>query len=132
MSQSFRRTSLENATGTGNGDSELTKGHNSLGLAVHAENLDPGSDSLTVQMEVLVDGEWCRFKNTVELTASDLTDIDSDSVYTGYTFVHGVAGESVRASITEFTDSAGGDLSVNAYVLGTNNTGGSGREYRQG
>lgn len=135
MSRPYRELSVDGATGTGPGEEHAGKGHVTLGLFVVASNLDSANDSLTVRLEVEgPDGEWSPIRDkdgTVigELTQSEFEDVDGDgTTFNSFLYVHGVPAPSVRANVTSFTDAAGGDLSVDAYVHAANN-GGTGSDY---
>lgn len=135
MSRPFRKQSHTGATTTGAGTPHAAKGHNSLGLFVVADNLDTANDTLDVELQVEgPEGEWSPIRNESGtkvgvLTASDFTDVDGDGTqFNAMLYVHGVPAPSVRAKITALTDSAGSDLSVDTYVIGTGN-GGTGHAY---
>ena len=66
------------------------------------------------------------------LSVSDFTDVNGDgTTYNAMLYVHNVPAPRIRANVTSFTDSAGSDLSVDAYVLAANNAG-TGSQYLTG
>lgn len=139
MSRPFRAQSHDAATSAGAGESHESKGHNSLGLFVVARNLDDANDSLTVRVEgspTGEGGEWATIDTkqggtkTQRLTVdlNDMEDTDGDGTFVGFVYAHGVPAEYLRANITSFTDSSGGDLEVDSYIMGANN-GGTGHAF---
>jgi len=139
MARPFQEQSLDSAASTGPGSAYGSKGHNTLGLYVIARNLDPTNDDLTVRLEAGIEdgitesGEFATIREsggTEEciLNASDFTDISGDGTYAAFLYVHAVPAPRMRANITTFNDAANGDLSVDAYVLGTNRSG-SGKDF---
>jgi hypothetical protein len=134
MSRPIRAQTLSGATSPGTGEKVETKGHNSLGLFVVADSLDTGSDTLEVRLEVQVADEWSPVRDSsgtivVSLSASDFEDPDGNGTFAAFEYAHGVPAEFARANATSLSDSAGGDLSVDAYVMGAN-WNGPGREFR--
>lgn len=135
MSRPIRGTTLSGATSAKAGDSVNLNGHNSVGLVVEADNLDTGSDTLSVQVEARVGDEWAVLRDDSGTTAltistSEMDDPESNGNYAGFVFIHGVPVNEVRARITSFTDSAGSDLKVDAYITGAN-WNGPARQFRE-
>ncbi|AGC34492.1 hypothetical protein HVTV-2_gp124 [Haloarcula virus HVTV-2] len=135
MGRPIRAEALTGATSATAGDRVQTKGHNSLGLYVVAENLDTANDTLDVRAEMQVAGEWSAVRDAsgtvvLSLSTSDFEDPDGNGTYAAFVFAHGVPAEFLRARITSFTDNANGDLSVDAYVMGAN-WNGPAREFRE-
>ena len=138
MSRPFSKQSHSGAQSTGAGEGHSAKGHNSLGLFVVAENLDTANDTVDVELQAEVaDGEWAPIHNedgtqVGQLTVSEFGNESGSSNSTALLFIHGVPAPRMRAVITGFNDASGdGDLSVDTYVLGTNNAG-TGSQYLTG
>lgn len=136
MSRPIRKQSHEAATGTGAGSVHKSKAHNSIGLFVVARNLDDANDTLSVRVEGSPTDEssvWATIdtkqggggSKTTRLTLStnDMEDINGDGTYVGFLYAHGVPVEYLRANITDFADSSGGDLEVDTYLTGVGNAG---------
>jgi len=125
MAKHRRVDSIVGATSTGAGDDEKTRGHTKHGLWVQAQNLDPANDTLEVRGEVSPDGDVFApvdsgapaQDNVLSLTASDLYDTEDPDVMAGYIQHNDTPAEHIRANVTSFTDDAGSDLSVTAYVF---------------
>jgi hypothetical protein len=135
MGRPIRAETLSGATSTTAGDSVQTKGHNSLGLYVIAENLDSSNDTLEVRAEIEVAGEWASVRDgtgtvVLSVSTSDFEDPGGNGTSSAFVFAHGIPAEFLRARVTSFTDNAGGDLSVDAYIMGAN-WNGPAREFRE-
>jgi len=125
MGKHRRIDSIQNATGAEAGSHEKTRGHTKCGLWVTAENIDPPNDNLQVRVEVSPDGD--RFSpidsgapavtNVLVLSDADLYETDEAGVYVGYISHDDIPAEYIRANITDFADSSGGDLTVTAYLF---------------
>jgi len=126
MARPFRKLSLSGVASVKSGDSQKTKGHDSIGLYAAANGLEPASDTLEIALQGGVENYWANIET---LTQSDFTEVDG--VYTASRNLKGIAVERVRASILGINDAAGDDLEVDVFVLGTNNAGGSGRAFRE-
>jgi hypothetical protein len=114
VSRPLNELSLDGATGTATGEEFAGKGHTHFTLFVIAWNIDTGSDTLTVELQHSPRGDtWTPLTSVTE------TDITGESASTSTR----VATETVRASVTDFSDASGNDLSVDAYVLASGNTG---------
>lgn len=142
MARPFQRQTLDAATATGAGTIHHAKGHNTVGLFVVARNLDTANDTLTVQLEAAVEDvdEWTPILDGAgtkkgELTVTEFVDDDGDGTYAAFMYIHGVPSPRLRANITAFTDASdsgttpNADLSVDAYILGTNRSG-TGKDYK--
>jgi hypothetical protein len=134
MSRPIKKPSLNAATSATAGESHQSSGHNSLAIVVHAANLDTGSDTLDVQMEVSADRtNWAPIEDedgqVLAVTASDFVDTDGNGTYVAYEFKHGIPAPWIRLRITSFTDSADSDLEVSGFVLGCNNISGRGLSF---
>ena len=147
MPRQHKCRTINDATGTTEGSDFESRGHNSVGLFVIAENLDPNNDTLTVVVdaahEAEADGEGRQYGGpalqvgtgpggTQEfgLNETDLADPDGDGTYTGFVYAHGIPAEHFRARISEFTDAADADLNVRAWLY-FGNWNGPGREFRE-
>jgi len=138
MSRPIIQKSVEGATAATQGEGFAAKGHTSQGLFVVADGLDTANDTLDVRFEVEgPDEEWSplRDKNGTlagTLSVSNYTDVDGDgTTYNAMLYVHNVLAPRIRANVTSFTDSAGSNPSVDAYVLAANNAG-TGSQYLTG
>lgn len=134
MSRPIAKESISQAAGTVDGEPFATKGHNSLGLFVLARNLDTANDTLEVELQASFAGdEWAGVVSAggdkPKLVEGDFKDPDGDGNYAAFLYAHGVPAPEVRASIISLTDSANGDLEVDAYVHATGNAGGNGHRY---
>ncbi|AGM11974.1 hypothetical protein DNAM5_115 [Haloarcula californiae tailed virus 1] len=145
MPRQHKCRSINAATGTTNGDSYESRGHNSVGLFVVARNLDETNDSLEVVLDAVHTDENTSGEeqgpvrrsdggpgstSRVGVTAGDLGDPGGDGTYSGFAYAHGVPAEHFAARITEFTDNAGSDLEVDAWLY-FGNWSGPGREFRE-
>jgi len=147
MPRQHKCRTINDATGAEVGTDFESRGHNSIGLFVIAEGLDPGSDTLTLVVdaahEAEADGADRQYGgpivqagsgpgNTqrIGLDETDFVDSDGDGTYAAFVYAHGIPAEHFRARITEFTDSAGSDLTVSAWLY-FGNWNGPGREFRE-
>jgi len=138
MGKNKQFTSLESATSSGPGEARKTAGHPHLGLFVIARNLDTANDTLEVRGEVSPDDdEYAQVDigttgqdDALSVSTSDFEDQDGDGTYAAFVTAHNVPVEYVRANITNFTDSADGDLEVDVYVYLTGWTG-HGKSYNE-
>lgn len=123
MSRPIAKQSVSDQSATGAGEQFETKGHHAVGLAVSASNIE-GTDTLTVVLEAKIGGSWLPVfdsaGNKIEITNSAL--VSGDGIITLPSF----PGAKARANITAFTDSAGSDLTVDAWVVATGNANGEG------
>lgn len=125
MAKHRRVDSIQGATGAETGRSEKTRGHQAIGLFVVAENLDATNDTLEVEVTFSPDDEHFAqltrrqtSEDALMLTAEDFEESpDGSGEYAAFIAHHNVPAEYVRAEITSFTDSADGNLSVDAYVF---------------
>lgn len=147
MTRQHKCRSINDATGATNGTDFESRGHNSIGLFVIAENLDSGNDTLEVVVdaahEAEADGNERQYAGPalqsgtgpgktqrLGLDETDLADPDGDGTYTGFVYGHGVPAEHFRARIVSFSDSADADLTVSAWLY-FGNWNGPGREFRE-
>lgn len=136
MGRPTQEKSLDGVSSATAGSGLTTGGRITVSLFVVANNGDTGSDTLDVQLEVSMDGtNWTPLRDETgtqigQLTIAEFADPDSNSDPAAFLTVHGVAGRHVRARVTSFTDSAGGDLTVDAWVSTTSNTPTS-KDYRE-
>lgn len=125
MSRPISKKSVSGQAATGAGEGFQTKGHHSVGLAISASNVE-GTDTLTVRLEAEVGGNWLPVfdsaGNAIELSNSAL--VSGDGVITLPSF----PGSRARANVTAFSDSAGSDLSVDAWITATGNADGRGHK----
>jgi hypothetical protein len=137
MSRPAKKRSHEGATATGAGEVHFTRAHTAVGVYVEAHNLDPDNDTLTVSLEggfedpqgtdhlaPVYDGNSAK-----KITESDFSDDDGDGTYEMLLWGSNVPVEKIRARITEFSDSANGDLEVDTWVLMSNNASGGGHSF---
>lgn len=125
MAKHRRVDSVQSATGTTVGDSEKTRGHLAFGLLVVAENLDTTNDTLSVVAKFSADDEHYAQAirrqtevDALEVTVDDFEESPSGSgTYAAFIPNHNLPAEYVRAEITEFTDAADSDLSVDASIF---------------
>lgn len=130
MARPYAVRSHQGATSTGYGEQSRTKGHTALGLYVLARNVDPGSDTLTVQLHTGFkdhngDVNVTKLANyDLELKVSDLQDTDGNGEYEAMISVSNIPAEYVRAYISEFNDSdPSTELEVDTYMLAANSSG---------
>lgn len=116
MSKPLNLHAHTSVTATGASEAVRSKGHYDIALYVSAPNVDTTNDSLTVRVEVSPDGSmWSPLRdnegNPVEVTQADLTD--------GHYMVplNHVLSQQLRTNITAYTDAAGGDLTVDTWLL---------------
>ena len=122
MSRPFAVTSHEGATDTGPGETHLTKTHPQLALYVRTEGFDPGTDTLSVQMEGSVDDSHFvplnrrapNVDNVLSVGESNFTESDDDAnVHAAYVCSHSIPIETVRANITDHS----GGFSVDTFII---------------
>jgi len=139
MSRPGSKKSNDGATATGAGESHFTRAHTAVGVFVVAQNLDPGNDTLEVSLEGGFGYGGTNYftpllrkdNSVVQVSDSEMTDKDGDGTYTGFVWESNVPVEQIRARIDTFTDSAGGDLTVDTYVLMSNNASGGGHSFEE-
>lgn len=139
MSRPGIKQSNDGATTAEVGESHFTRAHTAIGVLVVAQNLDTANDTLEVVLEAgfNYDGTQVftpllrRDDTQVRLSVSELTDNDGDGTYTGLVWESNVPAEQIRARIESLTDSANDDLSVNTYVVMSNNASGGGHSFEQ-
>lgn len=113
---------LSAVTSSGASSPVASKGHPHVTLYVQANNIDSGNDTFTVQLEGSPDGEsWAP----VEMVSGnkaviDVSNFDQDAAAVS---VNGGFYEHLRANVTEVTDSSGGDLSLDVWIMATGNSG---------
>lgn len=136
MSRPGKKQSHDGATTTGPGDGHYTRAHTAIGVFVVARNLDPANDTLTVALECGFEYEGTDHYGLVfngtsskQIEDSDFQDVDGDGNYEMLLWGSNIPAEKARANITEFTDSAGGDLEVDTYILLSNNASGGGHSF---
>lgn len=120
--------SLAGTSSTGAGDHIRLNGHYHITLMVVAPNLDTANDTLEVAIEGSADAvHWTNLGEATthkQVTTSDFTeDPDNAGVYTASVTATGAYHEFMRARVTSLTDSANGDLSVDAWVMAAGNPG---------
>ena len=122
MSRPFAVKSHEGATGTGPGETHLTKTHTHLALYVRTEGFDPGVDDLEITLEGSIDNEHFTPLNgrqpdkddVFAIDASDFHESSDDSnVHAAYVTSHNYPIENVRANITTH----GGGFEVDTYII---------------
>lgn len=128
MSQPITKPSVEAATGTATGTDVRSLGHVHVTLFVTARNLDTGNDTLTVGVEGSPNRQnWANLgeaNSAKKLSESDFTeDPDNAGTYTASVTATAAYHEFLRARIEAFTDSANGDLEVDAWVMAAGNPG---------
>lgn len=121
MGKPVNLKSLDAQSSTGAGKETRTKGHYHLTLFAVAPNLDSGLDTLTVELEGSPDGTHWANVDTVssakELDESDFSNDPTSGDQTAAITVYGAQHEYIRARVSSFTDSAGSDLEVTAWIL---------------
>lgn len=142
MSRPQKKQSHDGATATGTGEVHWSRAHTAVGVFVVARNLAPSNDTLTVKLDGGFEGveptgntgmDYLAPVNDgsgdLSISASDLVDSGDGSTYYGFVWASNVPAEKVRARISEFSDAANGDLSVDTYVLLSNNASGGGHSF---
>ena len=136
MSRPAKKKSHDGATSTGAGEGHFTKAHTAVGVFVVAKNLDPQNDDLTVSLEGGFEYEGTDYFGPIydgssdkKASASAFSDDDGDGNFEMLLWASNVPAEKIRARITEFNDSAGGDLEVETWVLLSNNASGGGHSF---
>jgi hypothetical protein len=142
MSRPGKKQSHDGATATGPGEAHFSRAHTALGIFVVASNFDSANDALTVQLEGGFEGKSPTGTDGTDYLApiydgstqlsidgSALVDSGDGSTYYGFLWASNVPAEKVRANISSITDNAGGDLSVDTYVLLSNNASGGGHSF---
>lgn len=141
MSRPLKKQSVSGATSTTKGSEHFVKAHTKLGLYVVADNLDTANDTLTVRLEAGLDtdnsdgtiDQWAEIVdeagNKAEVTASDFSDPDGDGNFAVFFVMDDIPAEIVRANVSSFTDSSGGDLSVDAHIYTGGNADGAGHRH---
>lgn len=146
MARPHKCRSINDATEATIGDAFESRGHNSVGLFVIAENLEPNNDSVTVVVDAGHDSDsddQVEFAgparqvgsgpgNTQQfgIDESDMSDPDGDETYSVFIYAHGMPLEFARARLSDYTDDSGSDLSVTAWLY-FGNWNGPGREFRE-
>lgn len=144
MPRQHKCRSINEATGTTQGEVFQSRGHNSIGLFVIARNLDPANDTVEVKLEAShTDENMASYEHgavrrpggvgaseEVGIDESEVSDVDGDGTYSGFVYAHGVPAEHFAATLTSFTDNAGADLEVDAWLY-FGNWSGPGREFRE-
>lgn len=131
MSRPIKLKSVDAQTATGAGSASDSKGHPTISLYVVARNFDSVNDDLAVRVETAAtqDGEYAPINN-LDVVKADFVDVDGDGTYAAFVRLGPTAAQYLRANVTTYTDAAGGDLSVDAYVLATGWSGG-GYDFRE-
>lgn len=139
MTQPFAVQSHDGATETGYGEQSRTKGHTAIGLYVLAKGLDPGSDTLTVQLHTGFkdhDGDVNVTKligETLEIEESQLQDTDGNGEYEGFVSTSNIPSEYIRAYIEEFDDAdTSSTLEVDTFLMAANSSGSAHRYTKDG
>lgn len=116
MTRPIKSLSIGGATSTGQGKVVQAQGHGNVLLFVIAPNLDTNNDTLTVELEhSLNDGEdWDTLETVTEADVEDETATE---------YLSNVAVDELRANLTELTDAAGDDLTVDVFVSVNGNPG---------
>jgi hypothetical protein len=113
--------SLDGVSTTGPSDGFRVGGHYHLTLAVAAAGLDSANDTLTVALEGSPDGDhWFPVdgvSSDKKIEESDFSQDPTSGDPTASVTVFGSQWEYVRARVVEFTDDAGGDLSLDGWIL---------------
>lgn len=145
MPRQHKCRSINAASGTTEGDTFESRGHNSVGLFVIARNLDTANDTLEVVLDAVHTAEGINSERTgpvrrpgtvggsdrVGIDQTEMSDPDGNGTFAGFTFAHGVPAEHFAARISSFTDASGdGDLEVDAWLY-FGNWNGPGREFRE-
>lgn len=135
MSQPRRLRSHDAATGTGPGESEITRAHPQIGLFVQVGSaFDPANDTLELRVEVSpdndvfapVDNASPAASDVLFVTGADLTptqDENSNTVYAAYTSYHNAPVEHARVNIV--THSGGFEVTTDLYLSGWTQRGAS-------
>lgn len=122
MANPVNLKSVSGATGTEAGKDTRSRGHHHLTLHANAANVDTTNDTLTIELQGSPDGSaW----DTV--ASLDQSQFDSDLLGTtdptASTTITASYYEHLRVVVAEFTDAAGGDLVVDAWVMAGGNAG---------
>lgn len=139
MSRPGIKQSNTGATTTGAGDEHYTRAHTAVGVLVVAQNLDTTNDTLEVVLEAGFEYNGTKYftpllrrdDTEVGLTISEMTDNDGNGTYTGMVWESNVPAEILRARIESLTDNADSDLSVDTYVVMSNNASGGGHNFEE-
>lgn len=141
MARPQRVKSIDAVTSATAGEAFETKGHNSLGVFVVARGLDTANDTVEGRLEAVLSPDNgtehtaviknVETGNDFTFSGSDLEDQDGDGTYSLFAYAHGPPVEKVRVNITSFTDNAGGDLEVDAWIFASN-WGGPGHYFEDG
>lgn len=114
MSKPLNEQTHSATTATGASEPVRSKGHSNVGLIVGASNYDSANDSVEAVVEVSADGStWTPLRRNdgsevkVTLGTEDAK----------YAMVNGAPGDHLRVNVTTLTDSAGGDLTVDTWIL---------------
>lgn len=122
MANPVNKKSVTGATGTTAGESTRSRAHYHLTLHANAANIDTTNDTLTVELQGSPDR--ATWDTVATLTQSDFdSDLLGTTDPTGSATVTGAYYEHLRVAITEFTDAAGADLSVDAWIMAAGNAG---------
>lgn len=128
MTQPITKKSVDAATSAATGADTRALGHYHTTLFVVARNLDSANDSLSVVLEGSPDQQhWTGVDEATadkKITESDFSeDPDNSGVYTASITITGSFHEFLRVRVSEFTDSAGGDLEVDGWLMAAGNEG---------
>lgn len=137
MSRPLKAQSHDGATSAEAGEDHYTKAHTAIGIYVQANNLEPANDTLTVSLEVGFEYDGTDYFGPIttgssdrKISESDFSDDDGDGNYEALLWASNVPAEKIRARITDFTDDANGDLTVDTYILVSNNASGGGHDFQ--
>lgn len=121
MSQPITKLSVSGASTTGPGDDTRTLGHHHLTVFAALQNFDSANDTAEVVLEASPDRVRWDTVTTIQ-NADFSTDPDSGED-TASSFVTGEYYEYIRARVTDLSDAANADLTVDVYVMAGGNAG---------
>lgn len=90
-----------------------------------AENLDPGDDSIELDLEISQDGEhWAKARDAsgthiMRVTEAEFDDPDGSGDYAAYLRFEETASDAIRANLVSIDDNQGDDLALTVYVGAT-------------
>lgn len=135
MARQAKVRAVEAAAGPTQGDLVSTKGHPQIGILVIANGFEEG-DEVTVRLDAMHEGEGDDVSapvvlvnpgaNNMEVTHTDLEDINDDGTATAFGVAHNIPAEYVRPRIVDMT----GDFTVDVWIY-SNGWSGPARSYRE-